>query len=85
MSAIPTSEAATPGDLLGVYKHYKGGVYEVLGSALHTETKEEFIVYRTLSGPVDPRGPAFWVRPTAMFFESVQAGERKVARFTKVP
>ena len=34
----------------GTYRHFKGGLYEVLGSARHSETEEEMVVYRPLSG-----------------------------------
>ena len=61
----------------GRYRHYKGKDYLVLGSATHTETEEEFIVYRALYGK---RG--LWVRPKAMFLDSVQLNGRQVPRFT---
>lgn len=61
----------------GRYRHYKGKDYLVLGSAMHTETEEEFIVYRALYGK---RG--LWVRPKAMFLGSVIIDGRQVPRFT---
>jgi hypothetical protein len=60
----------------GVYEHYKGRRYEVLGCARHTETNEEFVVYRALYGTYD-----LWVRPTAMFMETVIVDGREVPRF----
>lgn len=50
----------------GRYQHYKGGQYEVIGVGIHSETLEEYVVYRAL---YDDR--LIWIRPLAMFFESV--------------
>ncbi|MDE3017388.1 MAG: DUF1653 domain-containing protein [Nitrospirota bacterium] len=60
----------------GRYRHYKGQDYEVLGSARHSETEEEFVVYRALYGE---RG--LWVRPKAMFTEAVTVDGEPVPRF----
>ncbi len=60
----------------GVYEHYKGKRYEVLGCARHTETHEEFVVYRALYGAFD-----LWVRPLAMFMETVTVDGRVRPRF----
>jgi hypothetical protein len=68
------AESHTPE--IGVYEHYKGRRYEVLGCARHTETEEEFVVYRTLYGNYD-----LWVRPKAMFMETVIVDGREVPRF----
>lgn len=51
----------------GTYRHYKGQRYRVLGVARHSETADELVVYQPLYGD---RG--LWVRPLAMFIESVQ-------------
>ena len=51
----------------GRYRHFKGGEYEVLGVARHSETGEELVVYRALYGQ---RG--LWVRPAAMWNEWVE-------------
>lgn len=56
----------------GVYKHYKGGYYQVLGIAEHTETGERLVVYVALSGAHLP-GPRMNVRPETMFNEPVSA------------
>jgi hypothetical protein len=61
----------------GRYRHFKGGLYEVLGVARHTETEEEFVVYRALYGE-----QGLWVRPKSMFLEKVMVGGREVLRFT---
>lgn len=51
---------------LGFYRHYKGGEYEVVGTVRHSEDLQPMTLYRALYGE---RG--LWVRPTAMFNESV--------------
>ncbi len=54
-----------------IYDHYKGNKYEVIGTATHSETLEELVVYRALYG-----SNKLWVRPLDMFFEHVEvAGE----------
>lgn len=63
----------------GRYRHYKGNDYEVIGAARHSETLEELVVYRALYGE---RG--LWVRPRAMFEETVQIEGRPVPRFRHV-
>ena len=63
----------------GRYRHYKGKEYQVLGCARHTETEEEFVVYQALYGE---RG--LWIRPKAMFLETVQIGTTSVPRFILV-
>ena len=60
----------------GRYRHYKGNEYEVVDVARHSETLEELVVYRALYGD---RG--LWVRPRAMFTESVELEGRSVPRF----
>lgn len=63
----------------GRYRHYKGKDYEVLGCAMHSETEEELVVYRALYGK---RG--LWVRPKAMFLDSVIVGGTPVPRFKRL-
>lgn len=60
----------------GRYRHYKGNTYEVIGVARHSETGEWLVVYRPEYGD---RG--IWVRPAAMFVESVEQDGKKVPRF----
>lgn len=60
----------------GRYRLYKGKEYEVIGVATHSETEEEFVVYRTLYG-----NHGLWIRPTAMFLESVMVAGKSVLRF----
>ena len=61
----------------GIYQHYKGGLYEVLGVARHSETEELLVVYRPQYGE---RG--LWVRPLTMFCETVQVDGAEVPRFS---
>jgi hypothetical protein len=62
----------------GRYRHYKGNYYEVIGTARHSETDETLVVYRPLYGE---RG--LWVRPEAMFAETVTVEGQTVPRFAK--
>lgn len=63
----------------GRYRHYKGHEYQVLGVARHSETEEEFVVYRALYGE---RG--LWIRPKGMFLEAITVDGRPVPRFQLV-
>ncbi len=63
----------------GLYQHYKGKFYTVIGVARHSETEEELVVYRTEYGD---RG--LWVRPKGMFEEEVEVEGRRVKRFERV-
>ena len=60
----------------GRYRHYKGPEYEVIGIATHSETREALVVYRPLYGE-----GALWVRPLAMFAETVTINGQAQARF----
>ena len=75
MSDLP----ALPDTPLGRYRHYKGGEYEVIGIARHSETHEPLVVYRPLYNAT-----GWWVRPHAMFFEDVDAGGVRQPRFARV-
>lgn len=65
----------------GVYQHYKGGKYLVLGVAKHSETKEDLVVYVTL---YENDMASMWVRPLAMFTENVTVDGKNVPRFRKI-
>jgi hypothetical protein len=65
-----------PSPRLGRYRHYKGGEYEVLGVARHSETLEPLVVYRPLYNQTGR-----WVRPYAMFFEQIEHDGRLQPRF----
>lgn len=60
----------------GLYRHYKGGQYQVLGTARHSESGELLVVYRCLYD-----NNSLWVRPLAMFMERVELDGRQVPRF----
>jgi len=62
----------------GRYRHYKGGEYEVIGTARHSETGELLVVYRCLYD-----NDSLWVRPLAMFMETVAVVGQEVPRFTR--
>lgn len=64
---------------LGRYRHYKGGEYEVVGVARHSETLEALVLYRPLYND-----SGLWVRPYAMFFETIDVDGRKQPRFVPV-
>ena len=61
---------------LGIYRHYKGNLYEVVGFAIHSETTEDMVVYKALYSEGDT-----WVRPMSMWSELVEAEDKKVKRF----
>jgi hypothetical protein len=63
----------------GRYRHYKGRDYLVLGVARHSETQEELIVYRQ-----DYGDKSLWVRPAAMFTETVTVDGKVMPRFAFV-
>ncbi|MFN7768697.1 MAG: DUF1653 domain-containing protein [Planctomycetaceae bacterium] len=69
MSALPEVRP-------GRYRHYKGNEYLVLALARHSETEEELVVYRC-----DYGDRSWWVRPRAMFQETVEVAGRTVPRF----
>lgn len=60
----------------GIYEHFKGNRYEVIGVARHSETLEEMVVYKKLYGD-----GGMWVRPLAMFLEEIEVDGKKVPRF----
>lgn len=63
----------------GIYRHYKGNEYEVIGVAKHSETLEDYVVYRALYGE-----GGLWVRPLQMFEEQVTVDGKMVPRFAYV-
>lgn len=62
----------------GIYKHFKGNMYEVIGIAKHSETLEEMVLYKALYGE-----GGLWVRPCSMWEETVEYNGEKIKRFTK--
>lgn len=63
----------------GTYRHYKDKLYQVIGVATHSESGEQLVVYRPLYGE-----GGLWVRPLAMFCETVTVDGRSVPRFALV-
>jgi hypothetical protein len=63
----------------GLYRHFKGNNYEVIGNARHSETLEDMVVYKALYGSGE-----LWVRPAAMWEELVEADGKTVKRFEKI-
>ncbi len=65
---------------LGLYRHYTGLDYEVLGVVRHSETLEPLVLYRPLYND-----SGHWVRPYAMFLETVEVEGRLRPRFERMP
>jgi hypothetical protein len=63
----------------GRYQHFKGNFYEVIDVALSSETQEPFVVYRALYGEY-----GLWIRPLAMFEETIERDGRQFKRFQYV-
>ncbi len=68
----------------GIYQHYKGNFYKVIGVARHSETLEELVVYQAMYQSPEFGEDALWVRPKAMFLEYVTVGGNSVPRFRYV-
>ena len=64
---------------IGRYRHYKGMLYDVVGTARHSESLEPMTLYRALYGE-----NGLWVRPADMFNEEVLIAGLRHPRFTKV-
>ena len=64
---------------MGKYRHFKGGEYQVLGVALHSETQEPYVVYRALYGE-----GGLWIRPLSMFCETITRDGQTQPRFVYV-
>ena len=63
----------------GRYRHFKGGEYEVLFPATHSETGELYVVYRALYGE-----KKVWIRPASMWNEKVERDGKRFLRFVKI-
>lgn len=75
MTDLPALPTTPPGR----YRRYKGGEYEVIGVARHSETLEALVVYRPLYNAT-----GLWVRPHAMFFGQVEVEGNRVPRFQRL-
>jgi len=60
----------------GIYQHYKGPLYKVMGAAQHSETEEWLVYYQALYGEY-----GYWVRPLDMFKEKTMFAGKEVERF----
>lgn len=67
---------------LGLYRHFKGGEYEVIGTARNSEDEyDEYVVYKNLyDHPKYGRGQ-IWIRPKGMFEEMIERDGKKIKRF----
>ncbi len=65
----------------GIYEHYKGNHYEVIGTGHHSETLEEVVIYRALYNSPNFGKNALWVRPAAMFAENIEINGKTIPRF----
>jgi hypothetical protein len=63
---------------LGIYEHYKGQKYRVIGVAKHSETLEDLVVYEALYN--NPKSK-LWVRPLSNFAENVEVDGKQIPRF----
>lgn len=63
---------------LGIYQHYRGMRYRVLGVAKHSETLEDLVIYEAL---YDNKVSKLWVRPLDMFLEKIEKDGKLINRF----
>ena len=63
----------------GIYRHFKGHVYRVIGIAKHSETLDEHVVYVSTTDPED-----MWVRPAGMFLDVIEREGRRFPRFERI-
>jgi hypothetical protein len=77
---LPALPPAPPGR----YRHYKGGEYRLLGVVRHSETLEPLVLYRPLYTAADGGDRGDWVRPHAMFFETVTIDGITRPRFERI-
>ena len=66
---------------LGKYKHFKGGKYEVMGVARHSETLEKLVIYKALYINKQYEKGQIWARPLAMFMSLKNINGKKIPRF----
>lgn len=66
---------------LGKYRHYKGGEYEVVGTAILESTLEQMVLYRPLYTSAEFSPETTFVRPLAVFLELVEVDGRTIPRF----
>lgn len=80
VESTPKAEEITNEDInIGRYRHFKGGVYDVIGFAKHSETGEKLVIYKSAENPDD-----VWARPYDMFAEIIDRDGQKIKRFAKM-
>ena len=80
VESTPKAEEMTNEDInIGRYRHFKGGVYDVIGFAKHSETGEKLVIYKSAENPDD-----VWARPYDMFAEIIDRDGQKIKRFAKM-
>ena len=67
----------------GTYQHFKGGIYEVIDVACHSETEEWYVVYESQTRKSEGL-PSLWIRPYEMFVETVTREGKTFPRFKKI-
>ena len=65
--------------ITGLYRHYKGNEYRVIGEAKHSETEERLVIYETTHGPY-----IIWARPYDMFFDTVVVDAVDIPRLSSL-
>lgn len=75
-----TDKLEVPNLELGIYRHYKGNLYEVISVALHSETLEPLVIYK----PLYETNVPFWVRPYELFIDNVEVDGKIMPHFEKV-
>ena len=61
------------------YRHFKGGLYQLIGLAKDSETLEDMVVYQALYGEKQ-----MWIRPAELFFGKVERDGKVMKRFEEV-
>ncbi len=67
----------------GVYRHYKGNLYQVIDVVRHSETLEWLVLYHPLYGDLSEHS-TLWVRPFAMFEQTIEQNNQHIPRFAYV-
>lgn len=67
-----------------IWRHYKGGTYEIVGMAVHSETLEKMVIYKMLYDSADFKKGTMWVRPLEIWFKEQEWQGKMVKRFELV-
>jgi hypothetical protein len=68
----------------GLYRHFKGNTYLVIGVGRHTESNEVGVVYHRADPPPEESPPMLFFRPYEMFFDRVEHDGERIARFARI-